>query len=425
MEQSELLDGERILSSYSQEKQDRLPGSPGDDREVMITSDGWISVYADHPLPGISKLHRLIRVNEISDIDQKRHDANPITSIINGLLHLFPLLLFIFMTAEPEFWGQERDIVICEDGSEVEWTGIEDCPEDTTTMESTAMVGFVFLAGPIFERILYFMWGRGVKDLFCFPLVVLTIKHTQGEFNLYDIRYYKHKGKLYWLPTIAYVASYSIFNGFQEFLIGVFILLSFSVTWYYFRTIRYGFGGNFAEETDQKKNIPSNTMDEFISTLELCLGISEEEPEIANIQTLGERLSEELEPIRRRLDEHHAILLDITPEYVEIYRERKPFLSISIIRSVISLMLESRLDVITPKRSRSVKQLGNLIDQTRKHDTGATSEILSDLETMRPIGNDAVHYLRAEEEDFISYLRRMARIVEWHVETPPVAITDR
>ena len=155
-----------------------------------------------------------------------------------------------------------------------------------------------------------------------------------------------------------------------------------------------------------------------------CTGISEEEPEIANIQTLGERLSEELEPIRRRLDEHHAILLEITPEYVEIYNERKPFLSISIIRSVISLMLESRLDVITPKRSRSVKQLGNLIDQTRKHDTGATAEILSDLETMRPIGNDAVHYLRAEETDFISYLRRMARIVEWHVETPPVSITD-
>ena len=113
------------------------------------------------------------------------------------------------------------------------------------------------------------------------------------------------------------------------------------------------------------------------------------------------------------------MLSQIVPQYTEIYPVRSAWIGMSAIRSVVSLILEARLDKILPNRSRSVKNLSNLVDQIRKNDPEITREILSDLEILRPIGNDATHLLRGTNEDYISSLKRLVRIVEWHVQAPP------
>ena len=373
---------------------------------IILTTDGWISKIRTHRHEGITQLFRMIRVSEIQSIDFR----NPAYKIyLRTLLFISLFIGVVCAVLLPFSWGidtlwEGHDPSLCtlvEDGS---WS----CPDSTS---------------PFYDALAYGMfapWLFGIISLFVGNGKTLELRHELGTMKINQEPLNNHLA-LYLVAFFwAALAMPDSGNGIRGGMDTLVLYLVLGIALFFLYSLKKELSGG----EDEPKEIHDVTIDEFHRRLSSALGVSEDEESIRVVVSLEEELREELSEIKRKLEDHDAILSQIVVNYPDIFGVAVPWMGVTTIGSSTEILLGHRIRQILPNPSKEVRTLANFRDQLKVKDPGMTSATLRSIDVIRTLRNSATHDMEASKEDYISALQRFVEIVEWHLSTPAKSIVN-
>ena len=393
-------------------------GCKQDNGGVLLTSDGWLAEEVPARFEGLTRLHRLLHLSKIASppsLEVRKHNGIARLAIMVSLVFASGFLWFMIVDNTELILEGEHDIHICEDGQEIPyelWMDGQSCADGSgeeagssaLLMFSPMILGWTFLVLRIKE----------------YDEKILSIVHENGTMGLEEISNSLNLlWKFYMGTLVLWIFLFGV-NGLKHFLFEYHIHIIVALI----GIIVYSQIQQHREKNESPEEIPYVPLEEFHERLLTALGLSEGDSDSQEIRSLEDIIGGELVIIRKRLEEHEAILTQIIVHYDQIYSGSAPWMGATAVRTSTEILLEHRLKDILPNPSKGVRTLANLSDQLKRHDRGVNRKVLGSIGVIRTIVGDTTHNLEATKEEYLTVLQRFAEVVEWHLSTPPKSIID-